>query len=464
MASPRSEDNFAYAIAERQGTARKRSVRELVLGRDFELVYERLQRYCIRRLKPREVDLIVLVGAVAAADRLSRRKPARQWERTITLNIPVFDLDFWRDEGLLLSLRETLHYATGDGWHFAFSERRENGEKAFQLPLLEPSASESPVIPFSGGLDSFAMLKAIGDFERSHPVLLCTTSSTKVTAVVSNLARFMGARDRLIEIPFELHGLKHAEPSYRTRPFVFFSLAALASVMMGSRCVFIGENGQGALGPSLVTWSDEHPYQGTHPGFTSRLAEVLSEVFEGPIQFEHPYVWMTKGEMLSRVASKHGLEGIELTHSCSIDTTWSKGSGHPRLCGACSGCILRRLSFYGLPAPHGPLQERYLWDDLLAQSLEASSRGTCVPTENDHRIARAAILNHRHLAEKADAPPGDPALNRVAFEIGEARGIPAGDAFVALRRLLSAHRDEWRRFVDSLGAQSWVSNLGAVSP
>jgi 7-cyano-7-deazaguanine synthase in queuosine biosynthesis len=441
----------------------KRGIHELVLGRDFELLYERLQRYCIRRLKPREVDLIVLIGAVAVADRLSRRKPAQQWNRTLHLNIPVFDLDFWRDGDLLHSLRETLRYVTGDHWHFTFLERRELGEKAFQLPLLAPSASESPVIPFSGGMDSFAMLKAIGEFKHSRPVLLCTTSNTKVTSVVSKLTDFMGARDRLVEIPFEIHDLEHAEPTYRTRPFVFFSLAALASVMMGSRCVFIGENGQGALGPSLVTWGDEHPYQGTHPGFTSRLAAFVSKVFEGPIQFEHPYIWLTKAEMLNQVASKHGLDGIELTHSCSINTSWSKGAGSPPLCGTCSGCILRRLSLHELNTPHKSWQERYLWDDLFAPSLEASSRGTCVPTKNDYRIAHTAILNHRHLAEKADAPPNDPTFARVAFEISEARHLPIGDTLSAIRRLVSAHHGEWRRFVGSLGPQSWVSNLGSVS-
>jgi len=428
MSSAQGNLNFSFVISEKEGSVRWKGVQELVLGRDFRMLYERLERYCVRSLSPREVDLIVLSAALAIADRFSLRRLAHRWERAISLNIPVHDLDFWRDRQLQLSLTETLRYLTGDNWHLKFRARRESDAHALQLPLLSLPALESPIIPFSGGIDSFVMMQTSGEHSNHPPILLCATSNTRVKAVVARLSEFVGGRNRTIDIPFNIGKIRPAEPSYRTRTFIFFSLAALASSMMGSNCVLIGENGQGALGPSFATWGGEHPYRGTHPGFTARLSSFLTKVLEVPIRFEHPYVLMTKAEALKKVVHTYGSRGLDLTHSCSVNIGRIKGEGHPSLCGTCSGCILRRLAFHEVTRTHPISREQYFWDDLSAESLRASNPRGCPPSKNDDDIARTAVLNHRYLAEKASAPSGDPAFNRVAFEVSEAQGTSIDSA------------------------------------
>jgi hypothetical protein len=86
------------------------------------------------------------------------------------------------------------------------------------------------------------------------------------------------------------------------------------------------------------------------------------------------------------------------------------------------------------------------------------------PTKNDYLIAHAAIMNHRELAEKAAVPVEDPAFSRVAFEVSDACHMPIEDTLATIRRMVLDHCAEWREFMDSLGPQSWVSCLGAVSP
>src|SRR3989442_8725186 len=44
----------------------------------------------------------------------------------------------------------------------------------------------------------------------------------------------------------------HAESSFRSRPFIFYSLAAYGASLAGSKRVLIPENGQGSIGGSLV--------------------------------------------------------------------------------------------------------------------------------------------------------------------------------------------------------------------
>jgi len=65
------------------------------------------------------------------------------------------------------------------------------------------------------------------------------------------------------------------EVSYRTRPLVFYTLAAIAAVITKAKVVVIGENGQGAFGPACLPFADEWWFRSAHPAFIKRWADFL---------------------------------------------------------------------------------------------------------------------------------------------------------------------------------------------
>src|SRR6266446_5194380 len=117
----------------------------IVIGRDFRIEYGRLQNYCARHLSEIEVDLIIVLGSVAVADRRSRRR-ARKWHRSIQLTVPMHEPGHWRKQQNVCTLQEALGFLTGDSWSFEFVHRHRADVVAQQLPLLL-SARPAPVIP-----------------------------------------------------------------------------------------------------------------------------------------------------------------------------------------------------------------------------------------------------------------------------------------------------------------------------
>jgi 7-cyano-7-deazaguanine synthase in queuosine biosynthesis len=255
-----------------------------------------------------------------------------------------------------------------------------------------------------------------------------------------------------LRVPRKFSGVRMREVSYRTRPLVFYTLAAIAAAVTEAEAVVIGESGQGAIGPACLPFADEWWFRSAHPAFVKRWAEFLGLALERPVRFEQPQLWKTKGEVLSNLRERNLLEGWQRTRSCGARP--NERHGHHG-CGVCGGCLLRRLSACaaGLALPAGD----------NAFDIEASEDRVCDQAERETRmtageraVAVRAIAVMAEFARLADSPEGKSVVDR------EARLIDPSDpraAEAGLLKLLKQHKAEWDALIVSLPNPSWVRDI-----
>ena len=394
-----------------------------------------------------EQDLVLLVGAIAFADRRVRRSTSEGWSRTISMSLPVSDPARWSSEPVSGPLRHALRCVTGDHWDIAFRH-------GFQPVVEQQYAFDFEnvadfVIPFSNGMDStlhWHLQSRVSPNQNPLRVHVRTGRG-------SLRDRPPGMQERLgagacLSVPLSLSVGNHPEPSYRTRTFVFFTMAALAASRLGLSRVLVGENGISTLGPPLVPYGNEHRCLGTHPRFTKSLAAFLNALLNKDLVFEHPLLFDTKGAVLSRCRGSIG-DAVLHTQSCVRDARASTGERH---CGVCCGCLFRRVSLHVV----GTRDERYAWDDLSSRTF-AECRSDSLAREqsaNDEDIARHAIHIMRSVAELGRLIPQAAEIQRCAKELAACDPDRYGNCTNAVSSLFETYRDEWEKFKNQFGQDS----------
>src|SRR5258708_4904712 len=418
------------------------SAMHCVVGKGIKLNPQHLQDYSATLLLPIEQDLVILAGAVAYADRIIRRNRSSGWKRTIELTLPVSDPGRWSDRSVSAPLRDALSFVTGDDWDFTFVP----GAKVLTIPQSSFNFLEREyvVVPFSDELDSFLQWQILSSQAGGPSPLRIQTSSR---AIDERRNRDIDAAGRhqppQLNLPVSFAVGTHPEMSFRTRTFLFFSMAALAAKKIGASRIVVGENGVGALGPSLLPYADECPHRTTHPGFTRRLGTFVNALLGGNIHFDHPQRFRTKAQVLVDAVNSGIANGFEQTRSCGRGPRDRLGRLH---CGACSGCLLRRTTFYAAGIESGA----YFWDDLSGVSLDScrmdsSSRHA---TPNDEEIAHHAAHGMTALAALAARSVDDPVFRRASWDIGrDVTGMTA----TAVHSLVQAHALEWAAFREADG-------------
>ena len=422
------------------------------LGHGIRFNYEALQSYCWRRLDEVDIDLLVVASGVALADRQITRHRSKQWARDICVELPVHDVAPW--EQAEEQLRDCLEWLTGDRWSFRWVRRRSKDERALQLYLPDHGEAPQSVVSYSGGLDSYSEA-TVRIHNESLPPLLVTTKNQGV----GNVPVPAGYGGSSVWLPVKIRSGNHAEPTYRTRQFVFFAAAALACRLRGASRVVIPEPGQGSIGPSVIPFN-EHPYRATHPAFTRRLQRLLAEVWGSAPTFDHPSLWRTKAQLLRAATRRAPSDGWVDTRSCSRDVGRHKGlpkGPGTRHCGICGGCLLRRFS---LSAAGLADQEQYFWHDLSGPELKSHSDfGGGYTTDTDRQVATYAVLDNTHLAGAALVTDNDGDCRVAAAQLADALELDPSETASRLRQLLGQHRQEWNAFVDELPKTSWVRQL-----
>lgn len=423
------------------------------LGDEVRLNYSALRAYLFAELTPLDVDLIVIAGVVSYADRAVRRSRARGWSRNFAIRVPVHHPDQWKLPDVSSALRDALRFLTGDNWEFDFVDRELDPEIAqLKLNLLPALGSSPAVLPFSGGLDSFAMLKILS--QDTTTIVVTAKQNVSRALLDETTGQMHPQRIHRVTIPIEFAGLRHPEPTYRTRAFVFQVLAAIAARLSSASAIVIGENGQGSLGPALVPVGNEWPFRSTHPAFTVRLAAFLRALYGSLFEVRHPHVWATKGDVLKRLKEKNLLSGWGETRSCSRNLQRLQRTNGYLGCGVCGGCLLRRVAIKAAALP----AEDYYWNNLAADSLDGAvaERFTSCTSENDRDIAIHNVLAMHNLAILR---AGDCMPDQAVFELADALGLSTEVLRANLIRLLESHRAEWMDFVGALPRTSWVTQL-----
>ncbi|MGD0469985.1 MAG: hypothetical protein ABSA54_16525 [Terriglobales bacterium] len=423
------------------------------IGRDLIINLERLSRYCLVDLQPIEDDLLLVAGAVAFADRVVARRSSIAWRRNLHVTIPVHDPDQWSERTLYRKLISTLDYVTGDNWEFSFKRRQNRTNVKPQARLAMPNEA-SLVMPFSDGLDSFAVARLINAEHPNTPLILVTTGNQKNRALdLSNSE--LGRMLYRVAIPFTLssrhRNVRFREASYRSRAFVYGVVAGIAAHQLGANQIYVAESGQGSLGPWLTPVGNEAPDVRMHPSFTTRLSSFLNHIFGGSLSHAHPRLWKTKGETLRKLKNLGLADQWWLTSSCARDQRYVFLDNKKIQCGVCAGCLLRRQSL--LAAELSSDSDRYLWSDLRAPKLSEAltSRDT---TQNDEHQALCAALEMQQFGEISH---DSKKISIAAEELSPYVNQNANAVIVQLQRLIAAHAAEWQVFRSSMGSQSFIN-------
>lgn len=442
--------SFDVCEAGRRGRSGSRTCR---IGRELRIDLDKLSRFCLVDLNPIEDDLLLLAGAVAFADKSLSRRPSLVWRRNIQLIVPVSDPDRWKAPALYRKLICALDYVTGDCWEILFKKRLALTRITPQL-RFDIATEDALVMPFSDGLDSFAVARLVASDHPTTPLILVTTGRHKNKALDGSTVA-CSPNVRRIAVPFTLSSrfwrVRFREHSYRSRAFAFGVVAGIAAHQLRARRICIPESGQGTLGPWLSPVGNEAPDVRTHPSFTMKLSEFLTELFGSSITHVHPRLWHTKGETLSELNGRGLAEEWWRTWSCSRDER-HVSLDHRRIqCGICGGCILRRQSLHAAHMHHEA--DEYLWSDISATTLDQSTKQR--PTNrNDECQAQCAVLDMERFGKLAENPRK---VEIAAEELAPYVGVDADIAAARIHRLLRAHADEWSAFRSTNGPQSFLN-------
>jgi 7-cyano-7-deazaguanine synthase in queuosine biosynthesis len=413
-----------------------------VLGRDIRTSPERIARYCVTRHEPVYEDLATLVESMAFWDRRVVRKRTKGWTRKLSLQVPVYEYGQFQRAMTLDALVEAACFLTGDQWGFEFVARKGRAPSG-QGALGLRQAAMKHVVPFSDGLDSFAQAR-LSVSEHGRDAVMLVRSGLMRDRIFPQLVS--------LRVPRKFGGMRMRELSYRTRPLVFYTLAAMGAVIVGAEAVVIGESGQGAIGPACLPFADEWWFRSAHPAFVRRWAKFLSAILDKPIRFEQPQIWKTKGEVLSELRAAELTAGWEQTNSCSTRPSDRHGRHG---CGICGGCLLRTVSARAAGLPLTDVDNAF---DVYAMEDFARDRDGRKPrmTSGERAVAVRAIAAMEEFARFANSSEGALVVQR------EARLIDPDDSNsvqTQLVRLVERHNAEWSAFVSSLPERSWVREI-----
>ncbi|MCU9533998.1 Qat anti-phage system QueC-like protein QatC [Streptococcus sp. CSL10205-OR2] len=305
------------------------------------------------------IDLLYLSIFVFVCDRTVKRNIQNDgWTRTISLNIPVSDVDFWNSQKNLVT--NMLNFLSGDNWDFEFRTKTVFQEELYYSSKKYKELDKryyDKICMFSGGLDSF--IGAIDLLEEiTSPILLVShygggkgtkSYQNSIFGAVKNQYK-LDEKDHIQSYVVAKNG---KEDTTRTRSFMFFSHAiAYASASEKKTQLFIPENGYISLNvPLSGARFGSSSTRTTHPYYMSKLQDLINNM-NLDIEIINPYQFKTKGEMMKDCKNSNFLkEHYVNTMSCSHpDNGRFKKEKTSKHCGDCIPCIVRKaaiLSAYG---------------------------------------------------------------------------------------------------------------------
>lgn len=441
-----SEPQIKIDVIEQAGHPRNGHI-PLVLGRDVKFSTEGLLSYAYARWEPLIFDAMVLAAAIEFGDKTLRR-PSLGWARRIFVRIPVHHPDRWSAQSVTGALRDAIEFLTGDHWHFDFLPR--STEEYRQRPeyLNFPVETQS-VLPYSDGMDS-----------RSVAGILGKALGEKLVRVRIGSKRWdrkikMVSREPFTSVPYRVpRKTRNTEPSGRSRGFKFTLISSIAAYLADADEIVIPESGQGIFGPPLVNVGHSYSDYRNHPLFAKKMERFINSLLGTDIKVIFPRIWSTKAETLREFVYLCGGSDWETTRSCWKGNNTSSVNRKLRQCGVCAACMLRRMSVHA--AGLNERSDAYVVTDLSAATLdEAVDKSFQKLTRAFREYAIAGVLHMDHLADMAEADAA-PIVKRHAILIAPALNLSPEETEKRLSALLSKHAHEWKNFLGSLGAKSFI--------
>jgi 7-cyano-7-deazaguanine synthase in queuosine biosynthesis len=417
------------------------------LGRDVSFSTAALESFAFARWESVTHDALVVAAAVEYADKIVKRPP-HGWGRRLTLRIPVHDPARWSAADVSGALHDALGFLTGDVWAIDFVKRY-TPEPALSLGMLPLTVPTHAILAFSNGMDSRAVAGLVGAQLGEKLVRV------RVGKMTADRPREKGKHEPFTAVPYDVSSnMPNRETSARTRGFKFALISGIAAYLAEAAEIVIPESGQGAIGPALLTVGHAYPDFRNHPRFTRIMERFLKALLNKDVRYVFPRIWNTKGETLRAYVAIDRTDAWRKTKSCWRNNQWSSVNGDHRQCGVCAACMLRRVSVHAAGLTEPP--ETYICSDMTAATLEAAVEQGFTKTGGAFReYALAGTLHMDHLADLATADQR-PEIARHAATLGPALGLSRQEARERLAALLNTHAEEWKSYINSLGARSFV--------
>jgi len=294
-------------------------------------------------------DLLRLASYIYAADLGVKRSEREQHLRSITVTVPVVNLQaFERNRSSIESALTTL---SCDNWNLNFTQ------SAVMVPAVAvnwPGRGNSTLM-FSGGLDSFAGAAKLLQSEAQTFLVSHTTRNRPVKVAQEALAASVNAefsnKGKHIQIRVSLRNFRSftfpsdddREDTQRTRSFLFCSLSAIvAHLTRTERIVVMAENGQFAIHlPLTEARAGAFSTHTAHPKFLSETQEIFRELFLcKDLEILNPFLYSTKGEVVNGIPETLR-DKISKSVSCWRASRIPTRFSH---CGECVPCLCRRVA------------------------------------------------------------------------------------------------------------------------
>ena len=297
-----------------------------------------------------EKDLLVVASSILACDLAFKRGERENIIRKIKLKIPVIN------HALLESVRGEILFAiyilSHDAWDIEFTHYQGTPETN-QTWVQE---SDSKILLFSGGLDSFAAAVNLGysgeqihlishltgnqNVYRSQNLLFEYLKANFINQFTRTSVRVGGVNRNSEGYPFPTDQAR--EDTQRTRSFLFLTLAGIAARRLGIKdIIMIAENGQLAIHlPLTAARISAFSTHTAHPEFVESMTKILRSVLSFNIHIENPFLYMTKAEVVKKIQGNE-VTMIPTTISCWMSARITGAYSH---CGECIPCIIRRIA------------------------------------------------------------------------------------------------------------------------
>lgn len=327
----------------------------------------------------RALDLICISAGAYAIDRVTKRLRTKKNDagiRTFSVCFHVSDADYWSQPNVSNLTAELLHFLTGDLWLVSFAKHNRPQASGVQTLLaLNGDWRPSRVALYSGGLDSAAGL-AHQLLNGQRDILLLTaghqsTIRRRALDQVHDLKRLVPNARTIGHASFVLNlersgRLREQETTQRSRGFLFCTSAAVLAAACSIRNIDIYQNGHGAINLPLTAGglSNGLSTRGAHPTFLRMMTMLTRDALSVDLQFNLPFVSMTKATMVAELAKVPGLMSwAQQSRSC-VHTSWREsGVTH---CGYCPACIERHQALIAAGSDDMTSYSKRLWEDTRA--------------------------------------------------------------------------------------------------
>jgi hypothetical protein len=348
-------------------------------AKNVHLEIEDISRRLLANISDVHADLLEIASYVYAADSAISRggKTDSQlgalWRRKLQFLIPVRQPKLWSSKTVLAALVETISFLSDDDYEFEFCLLENPPKMEGYFPLSgakDVRFTPDEVILFSGGLDSFAGTVDELVVHSKKVALVSHRSASKIVGaqkyLIDQLRSRFGA-DRILHIPVWAHleGSLGKEPTHRTRSFLFAALGAVTAQLLDRKRICFFENGVVSLNlPPVGQVVGARATRTTHPQALAGFRRVLSTVLGQPFDVGNPYAWMTKSEVIGRIAQNDCSDLIQHTRSCTRVHAMTRLHPH---CGQCSQCIDRRFAIIAAGQEGEDPADAYKVDLLLGE-------------------------------------------------------------------------------------------------